>query len=132
MTKSQRNLVLALCGVVTVGSLIAYAATGAKAFSRSPDPELAQTNTTSDLEDLFADEADMDVPDTPRVQSEFAFGLLPGGPKDPLSVATFVGPAIVVAAGAFYLESRSRKASTNSSPDTPADTTSDAPSDATT
>lgn len=110
MTKAQRNLVLALCGVATVGSLIAYAATGTRAFSRSPDPELAQTNASDDLENLFSDETDLQAEPAPRVKSEFAFGLLPGGPEDPLAVATFVGPAILVAAGAFYFERRSRRA----------------------
>ena len=114
MTRRLRNVILAICGLVCAGSLVAYAATGARAYSRSPDPKLAQTNATNDLEDLFADEAEMEVQDAPRVQSAFAFGLLPGGPSDPLSVATFVVPAILVAAGALVLERRSRKAAPTS------------------
>lgn len=105
----MRNIIMAVCGLVVVISLAVFAATGAKPFSRHPDPELAQTNETDDLEALFADESDMEVQDTPRVKSEFAFGLLPGGPEDMLSVAVFAGPAFAVAAGAFLLERRSRK-----------------------
>jgi len=115
MSATHRNIVFVISALLVLGSLVAYVATGAKAFTRFPSEELEaqqhqQDAGGEDLDALFeetgVDEGHGELED---VESEFTFGLLPGGPgAASISVASFAGIAVALSAGVYLLERRSR------------------------
>jgi len=119
MTSTHRNIVLALSGVLLLGSLLAYVSTGARAFTRFPSPELEaqqaqeaqDEDAGEDLDALFEETGvNEEHGELQDIESEFTFGLLPGGPgKASISVATFAGLALVLSGGAVLLERRARR-----------------------
>ena len=106
-----------LCSAVIVASIALWALTGARMFTRFPDPELEQANAQDDLGDLFADTGlDDQHGEMEKVESEFTFGLLPAGPgKASLAVMSLVGPAIVFAPAFVLIRRRLAKKHTESS-----------------
>jgi len=90
-----------------IASLGAWLATGREAFTRWPDARLEAadapvSSAEQDLLDQIGIGSDPTT-DAPRIESRFAFGLVPGGP-DPrhlLSVAT--STALAFACSAFVV-----------------------------
>ena len=91
MHKTRHFLVVAT--VMTLAtSLTLYSQTGMKPFSRAADAESAQVNEQDELAALFA-EAGADTGELNAIDTDYAFGLLPGGTGiAALSLASLVGP----------------------------------------
>jgi len=107
MQRRTRNIIFALCATATVGSLIAFAATGAHPYTRFRDKEIEAANTQTDLTDLFTESGTPHEAPPAAVDSVNAIGLLPSGPgMASISVATIAGPAFGVAGLAWWLGRR--------------------------
>lgn len=93
MKPAVRNTIIAVLAALAAASVIAYLATGMYPFTRFEDPELAQTNESSEISDLFGETGATDnAPE--QVESVNAIGLMPSGPgRASISVATVAGPA---------------------------------------
>lgn len=107
MNARIRTTIFALCTAAAVGSLAAFAATGAHPYTRFRDKEVEKTNSQTDLSDLFAQSGTPQSPPPKAVESVNAIGLLPSGPgMASISVATIVGPAIGLAGLTWWLGRR--------------------------
>lgn len=118
--RPNRKLLAAIngvCALAILGSLVAYAATGAYAFTRFRDKELEQANAQNELSGMFADTSD-DQAEKKRVESVNAIGLMPSGPGlASVSVATIAAPAFVVMVASWWW-GRNKLTKTHA-PDTP-------------
>lgn len=112
MTRFQRDVLIGASVLASLVSIVLYAATGARWYSRHPDPQLDAMNQESELSSLFEEETGAPGASA-QVASEYTFGLFPGGPNpiDMWSVATIAGPALMVGVGAVLLHRRSSKSS---------------------
>lgn len=107
MNARVRKIIFALCATATVGSLVAFAATGAHPYTRFRDKELEKANSENDLSDLFSQTGTPQAPPK-AVESVNAIGFLPSGPGlASVSVATIAGPAIGLAGLTWWLGRRS-------------------------
>ncbi|MEM9064826.1 MAG: hypothetical protein AAGB51_04990 [Planctomycetota bacterium] len=114
LSATQRNLALFACLFAICIAMGLYASTGLKVFSRGASPELAESNGENDLADLFGEiDPGADEPALGSVDTEYRFGLFPGGTSLPafLSVVSITGPALTLAFAAILL-SRPSKHST--------------------
>ncbi len=97
---------------VAIGSIGAWAATGATVFSRVEDPEITRANESQgELGALFEGTGINDtLGEMERVDSRFTFGLLPTGPGlAALSVATSALPALAISAGLAGIRTAGRQ-----------------------
>ncbi|MFM2165178.1 MAG: hypothetical protein RL325_1615 [Planctomycetota bacterium] len=84
----------AASAAIVLGSLVAWLATGREGFTRWPDARLEASDApVSKAEQDLLDEIGVgseQPPESEKIESRFAFGLVPGGPdpKHLLSVAT--------------------------------------------
>ena len=111
MTTRTRNIVLGLCALAVLAAVVAYLATGSRAYTRFRDKQIEADNAESGLDDLFADSGINDEQgDVEKVESAFGVGLLPSGPgAASLSVATVGGVAGVVGFGAWFIHRRASR-----------------------
>jgi len=116
MNPRLRYGIIAALAALAAASIIAYLATGMYPFTRFEDPELAETNESQELSNLFGETGVTD--DQPeRVESVNAIGLLPSGPGlASISVATVTGPAAVGIAAVWWLGRRSDRRSRQAAP----------------
>ena len=107
-----RTIVFAIAAVAVLVSVGAWAATGAKPFTRFENKENTEVNAQNELGDLFADtEPEGDQVELGKIDSGFAFGLLPAGPgKASLSVAAVAGVAVFVSAAAWFFDRKKKGA----------------------
>jgi len=110
MNTKVRNAILLGSALLTVGSLIAFFATGMYPYTRFRDAEIEQANAESDLSDLFAETTESTA-ETPKVESVNAIGFLPSGPGlASISVVTLSAPAIIAIGGVLWWSRRKSKA----------------------
>lgn len=114
MTHRSRLMVVAAAALLSLGAVVMWAATGARGWTRYPSEALAEAQGGADdgggFGDLFADTGLTDeAGELESVDNEFRFGLLPSGPgRDALSVASVVGPSVVVSALVLWRGRRKR------------------------
>ena len=107
MSSNVKRSLVALSLVLIIGSLIAWAATGMRGYTRFRDAEVEKTNQQSELGDLFAETGSETLPE---VESTNSIGLLPSGPgRAGLSVATLGGAGVVLLGATFWIDRRKRK-----------------------
>ena len=118
MHARTRHIIIGLFSIAIVGSLIAYAATGAYPYSHSRDPEIEQANTQSGLSDLFGNADPADAPPPQAVKSVNAIGLFPSGPSgiESISVASISGPSLAVIVFMLWLGHREKKRAVAANP----------------
>lgn len=111
VTSMKRNVILGVCGVLTVGAIGLNIATGSMPFTRFASEEGEQVNAEDDLAAAFGDSGLMDSHgELGQVENRFAFGWLPAGPgAASISVATTAGPALALGAVAVFLSGRKSK-----------------------
>ena len=110
MPSTVRRSIYALCTLAVIGSIIAWLSTGGYWYTRFKDPEIQSAESRSGLSDVFAETGQEDAP-LEQIENVNAIGLLPSGPgRATLSVAAISGPAILVAAGAWWVGRRGAKA----------------------
>lgn len=108
MNARSRTIILTLCATAAVGSFVAFAVTGAHPYTRFRDKEVEQTNSQTDLSDLFSQSGTTQAPPPKAVESVNAIGLLPSGPGlASISVATIAGPAVAAMGLVWWLGRRS-------------------------
>lgn len=104
-----RKIVVAVCGVVVIATLIAFASTGARAYTRFRSPEIEEANSQTDLSDLFAQTGAPQEQPPNAVESVNAVGFLPSGPGlASISVVTLAGPAVGLMLVMWWLGRRKR------------------------
>lgn len=110
MNARMRHVIIGLCCLAIAGSIVAWAATGAHAYSRSRDTEIEAANASSDLSDLFGEATPNAAPPPEQVESVNAVGLVPSGPgRESISVLTISAPALVIIAVMLWLDKRTNK-----------------------
>ncbi len=108
MSRSVRDVILVFCAFAVLSALAAWAATGARMFTRYPS-EAIEASSSDELTDLFGEETGLSEAhgEIASIENQFTFGLLPSGPgRDALSVAGVVGLAALVAGVAFFASRR--------------------------
>lgn len=111
------HLTALLIGLASVG---AWLATGREGFTRWPDARLEASDApVSEAERDLLEEIGVGsepAPESARIESRFAFGLLPGGadPKHLPSVATGLALALGLSAAAVLRRRRARNQSRKS------------------
>jgi|GEM_PF-6177456 len=114
MTRRTRNIIWTFCALLALGALGAWAATGARGWTRYPSENLAAVEAGSEdgFGDLFAETGLEDESGSlETIDNEFRFGLLPSGPgRDAISVASVAGPCVAIAGLALWLERRKKPA----------------------
>jgi len=109
MRPKTKVILIALCGLLILGPVVAWLATGTKGYTRFRDAAVEQTNQQSELGDLFAEAGAKTLQE---VESVNAIGLLPSGPGlASLSVATVGGAGIVGLGVVLWVDRRKRKKS---------------------
>lgn len=107
MRPKTKAILIVLCGLLILGPVVAWLATGTKGYTRFRDAAVEQTNQQSELGDLFA-EAGAET--LREVESVNAIGLLPSGPGlASLSVATVGGAGVVGLGVVLWVDRRKRK-----------------------
>ena len=109
MTRLIRIVIVLCCTAVIAQAFILYAATGRRAFTRYPSPELAKMHEEQgSLTSLFDSPSGSGTPSgsegPPLIANDFTFGLLPSPALSPeaLSVSTIAGPALLAALLAMF------------------------------
>jgi len=109
MRPKTKVFLIVLCGLLILGPVVAWLATGTKGYTRFRDAAVEQTNQQSELGDLFAEAGAKTLQE---VESVNAIGLLPSGPGlASLSVATVGGAGIVGLGVVLWVDRRKRKKS---------------------
>jgi len=86
---------MAACAIAIASSLVAFATTGARPYTRFRDKEIERANSETDLSDLFSESGAPQEPPPEAVESRNAIGFLPSGPGlSAISVVTVSVPAI--------------------------------------
>lgn len=112
MTRGSRTTAQVAALLIGLASVGAWLATGREGFTRWPDARLEASDApVSEAEQDLLDEIGVGsepAPESARIESRFAFGLLPGGadPKHLPSVATGIALATVVSVAAAVLRRR--------------------------
>ncbi len=107
MRPKTKAILIVLCGLLIVGPVIAWLATGSRGYTRFRDAAVEETNQQSELGDLFAEAGAKSLEE---VESVNAIGLLPSGPgMASLSVATVGGAGVVGLALVLWIDRRKRK-----------------------
>lgn len=107
MHPKTKAILIVLCGLLIVGPVIAWLATGSRGYTRFRDAAVEETNQQSELGDLFAEAGAKSLEE---VESVNAIGLLPSGPgMASLSVATVGGAGVVGLALVLWIDRRKRK-----------------------
>lgn len=120
MPRLFRIVIVLCCTAVIAQAFILYAATGRRAFTRYPSPELARMHEEQgSLTSLFESPSGFDSPsgsEGPRlIANDFTFGLLPSPAfsHEALSVTTVAGPALLAALLAMFAGRRPARSSAN-------------------
>jgi hypothetical protein len=104
-----RILLVVFTLLVLVQAWALHVATGARTFTRYPDPELEASQSQPDpVAMLFYDPGvDERLPGIPPMDNSFGFGLLPAGPgKFLLSVSTIAVPTLALCGVGLLLSRR--------------------------
>lgn len=110
MQARTRNFILIGGGVVIVGALVAFLATGMYPYTRFKSESIANANAETDLTNLLAESGADQAPPPAAVDNVNALGFLPSGPgAASLSVVTLAVPAMMAMAGAWFWERRGRR-----------------------
>jgi len=116
MGRLIRIVIVLCCTAVIAQAFILYAATGRRAFTRYPSPELAKMHEEQgSLTSLFDSPSGSEGP--PLIANDFTFGLLPSPALSPeaLSVTTIAGPALLAALLAMFAGRRPARSNANCS-----------------
>ena len=122
MTRGSRTTAQVAALLIGLASVGAWLATGREGFTRWPDARLEASDApVSEAEQDLLDEIGVGsepAPESARIESRFAFGLLPGGadPKHLPSVATGLLLAAGVSAAAMLRHRLARNQSRESTP----------------
>jgi len=110
--KKLRVVVWGLSVALTVGAVVAWAATGARAWTRYPSEniESVQSGSEEGLGDLFAETGLEDESGAlEEIDNAYRFGLLPSGPgRGAVSVAGVAGVCALASGVVWWVGRRKR------------------------